>query len=61
MYVSYQVLRILAADRMTAAEQRQADDQVGRIAAALSQSRRRFTGSLARALTPAGDSSTSLR
>jgi hypothetical protein len=42
MYVSYQVLRILAADRMTAAEQRQADEQLGRIVAALSQSARRF-------------------
>lgn len=58
MYVSYQVLRILAADRMTAAEQRLADEQLGRIAAALYQSQRRFarrTGALARALTLARD------
>ena len=53
MYVSNQALRLLARDRMTAAEQRAADDQLGRIVAALSQSRRRFaerTGTLARAL-----------
>jgi len=57
MYVSHQALRILAADRMTAAEQREADEQLGRIVAALSQSWRRFTertGALARALAPAG-------
>ena len=57
MYVSNQALRLLARDRMTAAEQRAADDQLGRIVAALSQSRRRFaerTGALARALAPAG-------
>jgi hypothetical protein len=64
MYVSYQVMRILAADRMTAAEQRQADEQLGRIAAALSQSWCRFgqrAGALARALAPARDWSTSFR
>jgi hypothetical protein len=57
MYMSHQALRILARDRMTAAEQRAADDQLGRIAAALSVSLRRFThrtGALARALVPAG-------
>ena len=57
MYASYQALRILGADRMTAAEQRAADDQLGQIVAALSQSRRRFaerTGALARTLAPAG-------
>jgi hypothetical protein len=42
MYVSHQALRILGGDRMTAAEQRQADEQLGRIVAALSRSRRRF-------------------
>jgi hypothetical protein len=42
MYVTYQVLRTLAADPLTATEQRQADEQLGRIVAALSQSWRRF-------------------
>jgi hypothetical protein len=40
--VSHQALRILGGDSMTAAEQRQADEQLGRIVAALSRSRRRF-------------------
>ena len=64
MYVSYQVMRSLAADRMTAAEQRQADEQLGRIVSALSQSGRCFAqraGALARALTPAGGWSASFR
>jgi hypothetical protein len=64
MYVSYQVLRILAGDRMTAAEQREADEQQGRIVAGLSQSRRRLaerTRALARALTPAGHRSAIFR
>jgi hypothetical protein len=57
MYVSHQALRILAHDRMTAAEQREADAQLGQIVAALSLSWRRFgkrTGALARALAPVG-------
>ena len=42
MYVSHQALRILAGDGMTTAQQREADDQLGRIIAALSRSGRRF-------------------
>lgn len=64
MYVSYQVLRILAGDGVTTAEQRAADEELGRIVAALSRSRRRFaerTRALAGALAPAGIGSTSFR
>jgi hypothetical protein len=64
MYVSYQVLRVLAADGMTAAEQREADEQLGRLVAALSRSRRRFaarTQALAGALIPVGPRSTIFR
>jgi hypothetical protein len=42
MYVSHQALRILARERMTSAEQREADAQLGRIVAALARSGRRF-------------------
>jgi hypothetical protein len=64
MYVSYQVLRSLAGDGMTAAEQREADEQLGRTVAALSRSRRRFaarTRALAGALAPAGHGAAGFR
>jgi hypothetical protein len=38
MYTSYQVLRILAGGGMTVAEQREADEQLGRFVAGLSRS-----------------------
>jgi hypothetical protein len=44
MYVSHQALRILGRDRLTAAQQREADEQLGRMVAALTRSRRRFAG-----------------
>jgi hypothetical protein len=44
MYLSCQALRVLAPGGLTAAEQREADDQVGRIVAALSQPWRCFAG-----------------
>jgi len=56
MYVSHQAMRTLSRDRMTAAQQREADEQLGRIAAALSPSRWRFaerTRALAAAPAPA--------
>ena len=37
MYLSYQILRNLAPEPLTVAQQRAADDQLGRIAAALSR------------------------
>jgi hypothetical protein len=40
MYVPHQALRVLAGDRLTTAQQREADAQLGRIVAALSRSRR---------------------
>jgi hypothetical protein len=64
MFVSYQILRCLAPDGMTAAEQREADEQLGRIAAAVSQSRRRFaerTRALAGVLAATGRWSTIFR
>jgi hypothetical protein len=64
MYVSHQALRILARDRMTATEQRQADDQLGQIVAALARSGRRFADqarALARPLAVAGQRSASFR
>jgi hypothetical protein len=64
MYVSHQALRILAPDGMTAAEQREADEQLGRIAAALSRSRSQFAErvrALAGALAPAGHQSAIFR
>jgi hypothetical protein len=48
MYVSHQALRILGRDSMTAAEQREADEQLGRIVVGLSWSRRRSPDERAR-------------
>jgi len=56
MYMSHQALRTLSRDRMTAAQQREADERLGRIVAGLSWSRGRFaerTRALATALAPA--------
>jgi hypothetical protein len=64
MYVPYQFLRVLAPDGITAAEQREADEQLGRMAAAVGRSRRRFGGrtrALAGVLAPAGSASTIFR
>jgi hypothetical protein len=43
MYLPYQMLRHLAHQDMTAAEQREADEEPGRIAAAVTRSGRRVT------------------
>jgi hypothetical protein len=44
MYLSYQIQQMQAADSMTAAERRVADEQVGRIAADLSWLGQRIAG-----------------
>jgi hypothetical protein len=64
MYVPYQFLRVLAPGGITAAEQREVNAQLGRMAAAVGRSRRRFgsrTRALAGVLAPAGPASTVFR
>jgi hypothetical protein len=44
MYVTLMMLRALAPEDMTAAQQREADEQLGKAAAALARSRHRLAG-----------------
>jgi hypothetical protein len=51
MYMTLVMLRALAPDDMTAAQQREADEQLGKVAAALARSRHRLAGRVRTAAT----------